>query len=113
MHVHSLALLATVCLFSLTSHAAPLAIKRDNQPQGGLLTGVINQANTVTQGTDPALAGANGVAASVDGLKTAAEGLVPIGPKGITATSQANTALTGATVPLDNALGGGGKKQQN
>lgn len=113
MHVQSFALLVTVCLFSLTSQAAPLAIKRDNQQQGGLLTGVINQANTVAQGTDTALAGPNALVASVDGLKTAAESNVPIGPKGITATSQANTALTGVTTALDNATGSGGNKQQN
>ncbi|KAJ8658960.1 hypothetical protein O0I10_005342 [Lichtheimia ornata] len=114
MHTHSLALIATVCLVSITSHAAPLAIKRDSQqPQGGTLAGLTSQTSAVTKGTAPLTGPANGFVASVLAAGGSAQSLIPANSQdGLTADTQVTTTVNGLAGSLDNLTGGGGGQQK-
>ncbi|CDH52404.1 predicted protein [Lichtheimia corymbifera JMRC:FSU:9682] len=119
MHFHSLALLATVCLVSITSRAAPLVIKRDNQQQqGGALTGLTSNALKVTGPTGPTTpitSPLNGAVTGALAAKGGVEAIIPANDKeGITLDKQATGAASGLTTYIDTlAGGGGGQKKEN
>ncbi|KAI7882173.1 hypothetical protein K492DRAFT_193743 [Lichtheimia hyalospora FSU 10163] len=111
MHIHSLALFATACLLSITGHAAPLSIKRENQQQGGTVTDIATKATGLKQGLVPVLDPINGAIIGFYAAKSGAEGVIPLGDKGLTADTQAIGVVTGLATSVDNATGSGGKKQ--
>ena len=111
MHIHSLALLATTCLLSITGHAAPLVIKRDNQQQGGTVTGLTTQTTGLEKSLGPITDPFNEAIASFFIMKAAVEGVAPANGKGVTADKQATAAVNKLATALDNATGSGGKKQ--
>lgn len=105
---------------SITSHAAPLVIKRDNQQQqGGAVTGLATKVLGVTGPTGPTtpITGpANGIVTGTLAMKGGLEGAIPANDKeGITLDKQATGAASGIATYIDAVTGGGagGQKQEN